>query len=139
VIAAAGPLVIFGVFLHSQNSLLNGLGATSAFMIHQGFSQEFETEADDAGWGYLVSAGIDPRGMIEAFDKLRVHEELELKESVVLPEAFQSHPAIGKRIGRLKARWASLPRTVVFAPLTNSIPQIPLQDVNERELRRLRR
>lgn len=115
-IAAAGPMVIFGLFLHSNSGVGNLLTAGSGLMVFQGFSQEYETEADDTGWNYLVAANIDPRGMIQAFQKL---EAFENKPGLrhLAPQALQSHPATAKRIARLENKWNKLPRKSDFLSL----------------------
>ncbi len=112
-IAAAGPLVLFGVFLHSDNGPGNLLAIGSGLMVYQGFSQDYETEADDAGWDYLVAANIDPRGMIEAFKKLEKSEGKPGAKSFA-PQALQSHPATQKRIERLQEKWNKLSRKSGF-------------------------
>jgi predicted Zn-dependent protease len=86
-----------------------------ALMIGQGFSQEYETEADNVGWDYLVKANIDPRGMIEMFRKLNAYETH--RKALKLPQAFRSHPALEKRIRRLEAKWRKLPRKSGFLEL----------------------
>jgi predicted Zn-dependent protease len=116
IISAAGPFLIFGIFLHSSNGLLNLFSEGSGFMLIQGFSQEYESEADAVGWNYLASANIDPRGMISIFRKFKTYEEKE-KSAAVLPQAFQSHPALAKRIARLEAKWKKLPRKTGFVEL----------------------
>src|SRR6185437_9156884 len=62
-IAAAGQIVIFGLFMQGRHGAGNLFALGSGLMIYQGFSQEYETEADDVGWKYLVAAKIDPQGM----------------------------------------------------------------------------
>ena len=62
IISAAGPLVIFGIFFHSRDQTLDVLSSGSGLLVTQGFSQEYELEADDFGWKYLVTANIDPAG-----------------------------------------------------------------------------
>jgi predicted Zn-dependent protease len=89
-------------------------------LISQSFSQEYEKEADDVGWDYLVKANIDPRGMIEMFQKLKFVEAQQ--SSTMMPKAFDSHPDIDKRIARLKAKWKKLPRKAGFVEL-QSDPQ----------------
>jgi beta-barrel assembly-enhancing protease len=116
IISSAGPMVIFGVFLHSRSGLGNLLGAGSEFMLTQGFSQEYETEADLVGWNYLVQANIDPRGMIGMFRKFKAEETKETQGDK-LPQAFQSHPALDKRIARLEAKWKKLHRQSGFLEL----------------------
>ncbi len=119
-IAAAGPLVIFGLFLHSENGAGNLLALGSGLMVFQGFSQDYETEADDTGWDYLVAANIDPRGMIRAFQKIEAVEK-KLGPHAFGPNALQSHPATEKRIARLEGKWKKLARKSDFmnlAPVT---------------------
>jgi Zn-dependent protease with chaperone function len=115
-IAAAGPLVIFGLFMHSRSSSGNLLAFGSGMMIYQGFSQEYETEADEVGWKYLVAANIDPRGMIQTFEKLKAEED-SMGFTHMMPQAFASHPALAKRIARLESRWKKLDRKSGFLEL----------------------
>ncbi len=115
-IAAAGPLVIFGLFLHSNSGMGNFVTIGSGLMVFQGFSQDYETEADDTGWNYLVAANIDPRGMIRAFQKLEASEGKPGLHAVV-PQALQSHPATEKRIARLERKWKKLARKSDFLSL----------------------
>ncbi|HXI69479.1 MAG TPA: M48 family metallopeptidase [Verrucomicrobiae bacterium] len=105
IIASAGPVIIFGTFFHSRNGLVNLVGQGSELMLTQGFSQEYETEADETGWNYLVQANLDPRGMIGIFKKLKAGDA---KDTDKLPQAFQSHPALDKRIARLETKWKKL-------------------------------
>lgn len=116
IISSAGPVLIFGIFLHSQDRLFNVLSAGSGLMMQQGFSQEYEFEADAAGWKYLAAANIDPRGMISLFRKFKAQEDRE-KAAAALPQAFQSHPALDQRIVRLEAAWKKLPRKSGFVEL----------------------
>jgi predicted Zn-dependent protease len=115
-LAAAGPLVVFGLFLHSNSGLGNFLTLGSGLMVYQGFSQDYETEADETGWNYLVAANIDPRGMIRALKKLEAAEG-KTGLSTVTPQAFQSHPATEKRIDRLENKWIHLARKSDFLEL----------------------
>jgi predicted Zn-dependent protease len=116
IISSAGPLLICGVFLHSGSGLFNLLSAGSGLIIAQGFSQEYEFEADAVGWKYLAKANIDPRGMISLFRKFKAYEEKE-KMDDSLPLAFQSHPALDKRIARLEVKWKHLPNHSGFIEL----------------------
>ena len=113
VISAAGPVIIFGTFFHSRNGLANFVGRGSELMLTQGFSQEYETEADELGWQYLVQANLDPRGMISLFQKFKAEDARE-KTGFKLPQAFQSHPALDKRIARLEAKWKRLKHPAGF-------------------------
>jgi Zn-dependent protease with chaperone function len=122
IISSAGPLVVFGVFLHSREGLLNVLGMGSGLMVAQGFSQDYETEADEIGWKHLVAAHVDPGGMISMFRKLKAYEA-EQRALPDLPQAFSSHPALDKRIARLERQQKRLAPQTVFLQLTNSIPK----------------
>jgi predicted Zn-dependent protease len=115
-VAAAGPLVIFGIFLHSRTGAGNLLALGSGLMVFQGFSQDYETEADETGWNYLVAANIDPRGMIQVFRKLEAAEG-KMGLHHIVPEAFQGHPAVEKRIARLENKWNTLPHKSGFLQL----------------------
>lgn len=116
ILSAAGPVIIFGTFLNSRSGPMGVVGRGSELILTQGFSQEFETEADEVGWNYLVKANIDPSGMIGMFKKFKAEEAKE-KTAGALPQAFQSHPALDKRIARLEAKWKKLPRQNGFLKL----------------------
>ena len=106
VISSAGPFLIFRVFLGGSGA--GGmLGQASELLVQSSFSQEYETEADEEGWRTLVAAKIDPRGMTETFEKLEAYERLQ-EDFVDVPQAFSSHPAMEKRISRLRKKWAKL-------------------------------
>jgi beta-barrel assembly-enhancing protease len=123
-ISASGPFLIFGIFLHSGDGLLNTLSLGSGLMVFQGFSKEFETEADEVGWNYLVAADIDPRGMTSVFRKLKDWEKSHAEAGSHLPQAFNSHPLLDKRIARLESKWKKLSRKEGFLVITNPIPAV---------------
>ena len=123
VISAGGTMLLFGLLLHSRNGMVNLVGQGSELMMMQGFSKEYETEADEVGWKYLVAANVDPRGMVEMFQKFKTYE-MKHKEVVDLPRAFQSHPVLDKRIARLERNWKKLPRKTGFLEITNHLPQL---------------
>lgn len=108
-VTAAGPVAVFGVFLHSRSGLMNVLTIGSGLLVLQGFSKEYETEADEVGWDYLVKARIDPHGMIEVFQKLQSWQGA--RTVIRLPEAFESHPDLAKRIANLERREKKLGTT----------------------------
>ena len=81
----------------------------------QGFSQEYELEADAVGWESLVAAHIDPRGMTEMLIKLKGVQHRMGADAQF--HAFSSHPATEKRIQRLEAKWKKLKDKSGFIPL----------------------
>lgn len=106
-ISSAGPYLLFRLFTRSGSGLLGVLAGGSQLMVHQSFSQEYELEADDAAWQYLVAARIDPRGLADMLRKLEAEHERR-KFTVMEPQALRSHPATEKRLRRLDAKWRKL-------------------------------
>jgi Zn-dependent protease with chaperone function len=117
IISAGGSFLVLQLFL-SGRSVMNVVGAGSAVLVSQGFSQEYELEADSVGWDYLLGAHVDPRGMISALEKLRAYEASH-KNADQLPQAFSSHPATDKRIVRLQKKWKKLRIKTGFLQFSN--------------------
>jgi len=115
-ISAAGSLAVFGVFVRGRKASGSLLGMGSGILVFQGFSQRYETEADEVGWKYLLAANIDPRGMIGVFKKLKAEEDA-MGFSHLMPESLSSHPALSKRIARLEKDWQKLDRKSGFIEL----------------------
>ena len=97
------------------------LGESSQLLITQGFSQEYELEADAVGWQYMVDARIDPRGMIDILTKLNSFQQHRsmMRQQI---QAFSSHPATEKRIQRLEAKWKAIKDKSRFVPLESGPP-----------------
>ena len=115
-VASAGPFLVLQIFLRSRGGATGVLAGGSALLVTQSFSQEYEKEADDVGWGYLVKANIDPRGMIEMFRKFKAYEQKQ-KYAHLVPQAFSSHPQVDKRIARLESKLKKLPHKSGFVEL----------------------
>lgn len=113
-VSAAGPVLILQIFLSDRNNNLNLLTQRSGLLIYQTFSQQYEREADETAWDYLVAANIDPHGMIELLQILK-------QNGVGDPhaDAFSSHPALDKRIQRLEERWDKLPHKSGYLEISN--------------------
>ena len=83
-------------------------------------SRTFETEADDTGWDYLVSAKINPAGLISFFDTIKKEQQTKL-DSVINKSVdisfLSTHPNTGDRIKRLKRKQKDLNEK--FAPLSD--------------------
>jgi predicted Zn-dependent protease len=122
IMSDAGPYLIMRVFFGRGNGTVGVLGGSSQMLVRQSFSQEYELEADEVGWQYLVAARIDPRGMITMLQKLKAeqdrlgHFELELR-------AFSSHPATDKRIRRLETKWKKLKNKSGFIEYDRTEPR----------------
>jgi predicted Zn-dependent protease len=106
-ISSAGPYLIFSICMQGHRGLAGFLGGSSGLLIGQSFSQEYELEADAAGWDYLVKARIDPRSMVSVLKKLEeAHRRMEGVDTGFA--ALSSHPATARRIRRLEAKWRKL-------------------------------
>ena len=86
---------------------------SSEFLMQQKYSRDFEREADEVGWQYLVAAKIDPRGMTDFFRTLLERE----KASQTVPGLLGTHPTTDERIKRLESKWKMMDRSVEFTPL----------------------
>jgi predicted Zn-dependent protease len=83
------------------------LGANSEVLVQQSYSQDYEMEADAAGWDYLVKARIDPRGLISLLRKFEAEQD-QIKKFRPAVQALSSHPSTAKRIRVLESKWSKL-------------------------------
>jgi beta-barrel assembly-enhancing protease len=107
IVSSAGPYLLCRLFMRDNSGLLGVLAGSSQLLVSQSFSQDYELEADEVGWQYLVAARIDPRGLSDMLRKLK-EEQKRMLLTQVGPQAFSSHPATDKRLQRLDAKWAKL-------------------------------
>ncbi len=115
IINSAGLYLVVQYFLGDASGLLAAIGNSSQLLLRQKYSRDFEREADDAGWNYLVTANIDPRGLIDFFKKLQAEEaRLPLHDLEGKLTLFRTHPATQERMDRLEAKWKNLERKSGF-------------------------
>ena len=117
IISSAGLYLVLQVMLGDVTSLVAVLANNSAFLLDRKFSRDFEREADNHGWDYLLEANIRPDGMIQFFKKMQ-EEEQRIREKVkeatsidVDPDALEvlsTHPATEERVNNLRAKWEQL-------------------------------
>jgi len=107
IISTAGPYLVFRIFVGSSSGLFSLLGANSEVLVSQSYSQDYELEADAAGWDYLVKARIDPRGLISLLKKFEA-EQNQVKSFRPAVQALSSHPSTAKRIRILETKWNKL-------------------------------
>jgi Zn-dependent protease with chaperone function len=116
VIQSAGLVILVQSFLGDASGLVAVAGEGSRFLLQQKFSRDFEREADDTGWTYLVEANIDPRGMTRFFARLKAmidqSNSAAFEHSLAL---LNTHPTSQERINRLERKWESSPRKSGFA------------------------
>jgi beta-barrel assembly-enhancing protease len=115
-INAAGLYLIVQFFFGDTTGLMAVLTDGSQMLLRQGYSRNFERQADDVGWEYLVKANIDPRGMIRFFKRLKEEEAKypQLRGSLQL---LNTHPTSDERMQRLEEKWKKLERKDGFRKL----------------------
>lgn len=135
-ISGKGPIYMVQILTGGRSRVLEALAYPSELLAYESFSQEYEREADSMGWSYLVAANINPHGMIDMFHKMETQEMIEAGSSE--NSAFDSHPALEKRIAWLESKWEKLPNKTGFIELTNAVPRIFVGDAAESPQRLLR-
>jgi predicted Zn-dependent protease len=104
-IESLGLVLVLQSLFGDTSGLLAVATEGSELLLQQKFSRDFEREADDVGWRYLVTANIDPRGMIDFFKKLEAEAT---KAGSVELSLLATHPPTTERINRLEAKWKAL-------------------------------
>ncbi len=74
------------------------------------FTRDNEYEADRVGTDYLVSAGFDPEGMPDFFERLARNSRMQSGSGV--PEFLRTHPVETRRIAETRARIAKLGKKI---------------------------
>lgn len=113
----AGSLlgILAGVLVGSQTkgdggeALAIGAMAGSRALQLQ-YSRQNEREADQYGLDFLVAAGFSPRGMVDAFGKIRRLQWLGGGGNV--PSYLTTHPGMDERVVYMQERIARLPLSV---------------------------
>lgn len=114
ILSGAGPYLVVKVLFGDSGGLLSLIGNSSQVLVQQSFSRDYEREADDCAWKYLVAANIDPRGFIDCLKKFKVQEEKEKAGVHLEVRALNTHPPTEERIQRLEAKWKKLKRKSGF-------------------------
>jgi predicted Zn-dependent protease len=73
------------------------------FLLQMKFSRDHEREADEKGFEYLTKANIDPRGLMEFFEKIqKEHDKSGMPDMDGALSVLTTHPATDERINNLK-------------------------------------
>jgi beta-barrel assembly-enhancing protease len=115
-INSAGLYLIVQFFFGDTSGAMAVLTDGSRLLLEQGYSRDFEREADDRGWNYLLKANIDPRGMIRFFKRMKEEEAKSPQLSGAL-QLLNTHPATDERMQRLEGKWKALERKDGFRSL----------------------
>lgn len=123
ILSSAGLFLIAQSLLGDVTGLVAVITDNGSFLLSRQFSRDFEREADDHGWEYLLAADIRPDGMIRFFQRMqeeerKMHEKLKEVTSVDVSEgALQlasTHPATQERIDDLQQKWQKIPSDEKF-------------------------
>jgi beta-barrel assembly-enhancing protease len=107
-----GLNIIGSLALGENPGILAGLAAQvggTALMLKYG--RDAERESDKLAVKYTYAGGIDPRGIVAFFEKLRKEEKGNAPPKLLA--WLSTHPLTGDRIRDAKARIAELPRKTV--------------------------
>jgi beta-barrel assembly-enhancing protease len=115
-INAAGLYLIVQFFFGDTSGAMAVLADSSRMLLEQSYSRDFERQADDVGWNYLVKANIDPRGMIRFFKRMK-EEEAKNPQLQGALQLLNTHPATDERMQRLEEKWQKLDRKDGFRSL----------------------
>lgn len=111
IIETVGLYALVDAVLGDASGIIAVIADNGAILLSQKYSRDFEREADDQGLDYLVAAKIDPRGMIQFFEKL-MDETMDLPGGIAEATGFLStHPASQERIETLNQKLKTMPRT----------------------------
>ncbi|MFT5879777.1 MAG: Zn-dependent protease with chaperone function [Moritella sp.] len=140
-ISSAGSYLIISAMLGDVSGLMAVVVDSAPLLINQGYSRQFESEADELGFEMLVAADIDPKGLAQFFQKLLVKEALMLEkiedeDQRGLIEAglgfLSSHPATQTRINNLQERAAGIDAdfinfSVEFSQLQDAVSEFVVE------------
>lgn len=112
-INAGGPYYVLRLFVSDRQGTLSVISAGTQLLVGQAYSRDAESEADAAGWHYLLAANIDPRGLVDFFQVLTEGENDD-----TIPKMFRSHPATSERIASLNKLWQQSDRKTGFVDLS---------------------
>lgn len=117
ILSSAGLFLVVQTMLGDVSGIVAVLANNSTFLLSRKFSRDFERDADNNGWRYLLAADIKPDGMITFFKKMQ-EEEKRLQEKVkeatsidmssASLEVLSTHPATEERMKNLQAKWDKL-------------------------------
>ena len=117
-ISSAGIYIVVQALFGDMTGLMSVLINNSAFLLTRKYSRDYELEADDNGWKYLLDAGINPAGMVNFFKTLYDEQKKMLGENInKINESLNflsTHPSTKARIKRLEKRLKKLPKKEYF-------------------------
>lgn len=108
-VSNVGLYVVISGVVGDASALAAVLSEGSQALLGQQFSRDVETEADDVAWDLMMKAKLDPRGLREFFEILRIEEKAVMGSLMDGPLSWLStHPTTDERISRLREKERAL-------------------------------
>ena len=133
---SAGLFLVVQSFLGDVQGLLAVLLDHGSWLLTMEYSRDFEREADDIGFNYLIQSGFNPRGLLTFFSKIQIEQNSDAVGKLLnknLPW-LGTHPATDERIKLLQQRLAqkvhtedptSAPARLHFKDWSQRVLQLP--------------
>ncbi len=118
IVSNLGIFVVLSAVIGDATAVFGTLAQAGGDLSSLMYSRDYEREADEKGWDYLLKANIDPRGMISFFKKLQ-KEYPEDKELGEITAVLSTHPATKERIDNLNEKTKEL-KGLKFTTISNS-------------------
>ena len=118
IIKSAGLFALLQALVGDASGLFGVAAEASRYLLQQKFSRDFEREADESGWSYLIEANINPQGMTQFFEKLKrltANTPAGVMDNSL--SLINTHPATQERIDHLVEKWEQSPKKSGFANL----------------------
>ncbi len=96
-----GTMILLAAIFGDSSDLVQAIVNQSSKLISLKFSRNMEREADYYGFKLLIKAKINPRGMIQFFEKIK---KIEKKRGITLPSWISTHPLTENRIQNIQ-KW----------------------------------
>lgn len=113
IISNMGLYAIISASVGDMSAIAGTIASMGGDLASLANSRKFETEADEAGWDYLVKGHIDPSGMITFFETLASKDKG--KEGYL--SFLSTHPETKERIAHLKKKLSK--KEVHFTRITH--------------------
>lgn len=112
IMARAGLVLTVQALVGDVSGIMAMITTAAPLLLSQGYSRDFESDADEHGFALLEKANVDPRGLVSFFDKI-VEEEQARREKIEDDDAqavidnimplLSSHPATQERIENMES------------------------------------
>lgn len=127
-IKGIGIYSLLALVFSDMTGLVAVLVDQGSFLLQQGYSRDFEREADALGFDYLVKAGINPKGLLSFFKKIQEKPVLDDSETEKSDtegaidktlSLISSHPMTAERVENIQRRLNELgeERQAALVPL----------------------